>query len=79
MICDSELDNCNTISELIALRHVVTAVCSPCNRYRILDLESLREKYGETAKIRRIALKLKCDRCGRRDGQVIVQPMKYAH
>lgn len=74
MILDDDFDNCNTIGELIELRHTLTAVCTPCNRHKILDLEMLQEKYGADAKVRRVALKLKCDGCGRRDGQILVTP-----
>ena len=71
---DDSLDNCNTLGELIALRHTLTAVCVPCNRHTVLDLEALAAKYGQDARIRRIALKLKCDGCGRRDGEIRVTP-----
>jgi ribosomal protein L44E len=74
MICDDDLDNCNTLGELIALRHTVTAVCTHCNRHTVLDLESLQEKHGADMKIRRVALKLKCEGCGRRDGEIRVTP-----
>lgn len=74
MILDDDLDNCNTIGELIALQHTLTAVCVPCNRHKILDLEAMREKYGADAKVRRVALKLKCDDCHRQDGEIRVTP-----
>lgn len=74
MTLDDDLDNCNTIGELIALQHTLTAVCEPCNRHKILDLEALQVKYGADAKARRVALKLKCDNCQRRDGRIMVTP-----
>ncbi|GAB4362276.1 MAG: hypothetical protein Kow0026_25950 [Oricola sp.] len=74
MICDDDLDRCNTIGELIGLRHSVTAVCVSCNKHAVLDLEALKQRYGADMKIRRVALKLRCDGCGRRDGEIRVTP-----
>lgn len=65
----------NTLAELIALRHTVTAVCAPCNHHEILDLQALREKYGPDMRLRRIALRLRCTKCGARDCGVIVTPV----
>lgn len=65
----------NTLAEAIEMRFTVTAVCSPCNHHQILDLESLRETYGPDMRLRRVALRLRCSKCGRRDCGIIVQPV----
>ncbi|QKV18699.1 hypothetical protein [Oricola thermophila] len=69
-----ETDDGNTIRELIAMRHTVTAVCAPCNHHEILDLDGLMERYGHDMPLRRIALRLRCTKCGARDCGVIVTP-----
>lgn len=74
MICNDDLDNCNTLGELISLGHTLTAVCIPCNQHTVLDLENLKDRYGEDARVRRVALKLVCEECGRRDGDILVTP-----
>lgn len=68
-------DDGNTLAEAIGMRFTVTAVCGPCNNHQILDLEALEEKYGPDMRLRRVALKLKCSKCGRRDCGIIVQPV----
>lgn len=66
----------NTLAEAIDMGFTVTAVCSPCNHHQILDLEALRGTYGDSMKLRRIALRLRCSKCGRRDCRIIVQPRR---
>ncbi|WP_223479271.1 hypothetical protein [Oricola indica] len=65
----------NTLGEAINMRFTVTAVCSPCNHHQILDLESLQETFGPDMRLRRVALRLRCSKCGRRDCGIIVQPV----
>lgn len=68
-------DEGNTLAEAIAMRFTVIAVCGPCNNHQILDLGALQRKYGEDMRLRRVALKLRCSKCGRRDCGIIVQPV----
>jgi len=48
----------------------VTAVCSPCNHYRDLDLGVLRSEL----RVRQIARRLRCSECRRLGCDVIVRP-----
>ena len=60
----------NTLDELIAMGIGIHAHCIACNRAVLLDLPELRERHGGGMLVSRIALKLRCETCGRRDTEI---------
>jgi hypothetical protein len=52
--------------------YTLTAVCSDCQRYTLLDHAVLAARFGWGALIPDIKRRVRCDACGKRTGGLIV-------
>lgn len=64
----------NTMAELADMRIDVIAWCYQCRGNRRFDAGDLAGVYGPSLTVRRLALRLRCMKCGARDCGVLLSP-----
>lgn len=68
------MEQTNTLAELADMRIDVIAWCYQCRGNRMLDADGLATTYGAALTVRRLALRLRCAKCGARDCGVLLSP-----